>query len=131
MLVGIGLVYLLLVLLVTFFALPLVVIGAFVFLAAIGRALDLSALIVLLMLRDIVVTTAIVLRALAVVSNAIVLLDLVQHKIEAGGDVRMVLMHSGRTRVHPMLITAAVTILALIPLRRAAAAASSRPAWPR
>jgi Na+/H+-translocating membrane pyrophosphatase len=65
MLVAIGLVYLLLVPLVTFFALPLVVIGAFVVLAVTGYALDLSALIGLLMLSDIVVT------------NAIVLLDLV------------------------------------------------------
>jgi hypothetical protein len=38
MLAGIGLVYLLLVLLVTFFALPLVVIGGFVSLAATGHA---------------------------------------------------------------------------------------------
>ena len=73
MLVGIGLVYpivvilvyVLLVPLVIFFALPVVVIGAFVILAVTGRALDLSALIGLLMLRSIVVT------------NAIVLLDLV------------------------------------------------------
>ena len=53
-------------------ALPLVVIGAFVALAATGRALDLSALIGLRMRRGIVVT------------NTIVLLDLAQHKIEAG-----------------------------------------------
>src|SRR5437764_6476423 len=59
--------------------LPLVVIGAFISLAVTVRALDLSALIGLLMLCDIVVTNAIVLR------------DLVRHKIETGADVCMVL----------------------------------------
>ena len=62
-LVGIGLVYLLLVPLVIFFALPLAVTGAFVVLAMTGHALDLSALIGLLMLIAIVVTNAIVLLA--------------------------------------------------------------------
>jgi HAE1 family hydrophobic/amphiphilic exporter-1 len=86
MLVGIGLVYpivvilvrLLLVPLVTVFALPLVVIGGFVALATTGRALDLSALIGLLMLRGIVATNAIALR------------DLVQHRTETGADVHTV-----------------------------------------
>ena len=69
-----------------------------------GRELDLSALIGMLMLIGIVVT------------NAIVLLDLVQHKIEAGDDLRTALIQGGRTRVRPILMTAAATILALIPL---------------
>jgi hypothetical protein len=49
-----------------------------------GHTLDLSALIGMLMLSGIVVT------------NAIVLLDLVQHKIEAGDDVRTALIQGGR-----------------------------------
>jgi hypothetical protein len=49
------------------------------------------------------------LRAIAV-TNAIVLLDLAQHKIEA--DVRTVLIQGGRTRVHCILMIAAATILA-------------------
>jgi HAE1 family hydrophobic/amphiphilic exporter-1 len=69
MLVAIGLVYMimvilfrsLLVLLVNLCAQPLVVIGGFVSLAATGRALDLSALIGLLMRSGIVVTNATVL----------------------------------------------------------------------
>jgi HAE1 family hydrophobic/amphiphilic exporter-1 len=81
----------LLVPLVILFALPLAVVGAFVTLAATGCQLGLSALIGLLMLIDIVVT------------NAIVLLDLVQHKIEAGEDVRTVLIQGGRTWVRPIL----------------------------
>jgi hypothetical protein len=64
MLVAIGLVYLLLVP-VVFFALPLVVIGGFVSLAATGRALGLSALIGLLMLIDIVVTNTMVRHGIA------------------------------------------------------------------
>jgi hypothetical protein len=100
--VGVGLVYLLVVIL---FAL-LAVIGAFVALAVTGHALDLSALIGLLMLRGIVVT------------NAIVLLDLMLHEIEAGAHVRTALIQGGRTRVRRILMTAAATILALVPLAR-------------
>jgi HAE1 family hydrophobic/amphiphilic exporter-1 len=99
--VAIGLVYLLLVI---FFALPLVVITGFVSLATTGRALDLSTLIGLLMLRGIVVT------------NAVVLLTLVQHKIETSDDVRTVLVQGGRTGVRSILMTAAATMLALLPL---------------
>jgi hypothetical protein len=73
-------------------ALPLVAIGAFTAPAVTGHALDLSALISMLMLRSIVVTNAIVLR------------DLAQHKIETGADVRMVLTQGGRTHVHPTLM---------------------------
>jgi hydrophobic/amphiphilic exporter-1 (mainly G- bacteria), HAE1 family len=100
MLVAIGLVYLLMVIL---FALLLAGIGAFVALAVTSRARDLSAIIGLLMLRGIVIT------------NAIVLLDLVQHNIEAGDDVRTVLIQGSRTWKRAMLMTAAATILALIP----------------
>jgi HAE1 family hydrophobic/amphiphilic exporter-1 len=102
--VGIALVYLLVVIvfssllvpLVILCVLPLVVIGAFVALAMTSRALDLSALIGLLMLRGIVVTNVIVL-----------------HKIEARTDVRTALMQSGRTHVHPILMTGAATIRAI------------------
>jgi HAE1 family hydrophobic/amphiphilic exporter-1 len=112
MLVAIGLVYLVLVILfrsllvpfVILFALPLALIGALVGLAVTGRALDLSALIGTLMLIGVVVT------------NAIVLLDLVQHKMDAGDDLRTALVQGGRTRVRPILMTATATILALIPL---------------
>jgi AcrB/AcrD/AcrF family len=107
MLVTIGLVYLILVILVRLLLVPLVilctlllaVVGAFVALAVTGRALDLSALVGLLMLSDIVITNAIVL-----------------HGIEAGADVRTALMQGGRTHVRPILMTTAATILALIQL---------------
>jgi HAE1 family hydrophobic/amphiphilic exporter-1 len=79
-------------------ALPLVVIGAFVALALTGHALDLSASIGMPMLIDIMLTNAIML-----------------HEIEAGADVRAGLLQSGRTRVRRILMTAAATILAIIP----------------
>jgi multidrug efflux pump subunit AcrB len=44
-----------------------------------------------------------------VVTNAIVLLGLMQHKIGAGADVRTVLIQGHRTHVCPILITAAAT----------------------
>src|ERR671936_149268 len=103
MLVAIGLVYLLMLILLRsllepvliLFALLLATIGAFVALAVTGHALDLSALIGLLMLTDIVVTNAIVL-----------------HEIEAGADVRSELLQGGRTHVRPILMTPASTMLA-------------------
>ena len=78
--------------LVTFVVLLLADIGAFVALAVTGRVLDLSALIVLLMLRSIVVT------------NAVVLLDLMQHKIEASADVRTLVIQGGRAHAHSILM---------------------------
>ncbi len=112
MLVAIGLVYLIMVVLfrsllipfVILFSLPLAVIGALVGLAVTGKTLDLSALIGMLMLIGIVVT------------NAIVLLDLVQHKVEVGEELHQALIEGGRTRVRPILMTATATILALVPL---------------
>ena len=122
MLLAIGLVYLLMVILfrsllvpvVILFALPLAVIGVFVALALTGRALDLPALIGMPMLTGIVVTNAIVLLDLAVVTNTTVLREIAQQKIEAGADVRMAVIQSGRTWKRPMLMTAAATILATV-----------------
>jgi multidrug efflux pump subunit AcrB len=102
MLVTIGLVYMIMVLLFGSLLLPFV---------------NLSALIGLLMLIDIVVTNAIVQHDLAVVTNAIVPDDLAQHKIEAGTGVRTLLIQGARTHVHCILMIAAATILAAVPLR--------------
>jgi HAE1 family hydrophobic/amphiphilic exporter-1 len=63
-----------------------------------------SALIGFLMLIGIVVT------------NAIVLLDLVERLRKDGKPTREALIEGGRTRVRPILMTAIATILALIPL---------------
>jgi HAE1 family hydrophobic/amphiphilic exporter-1 len=86
------------------FSLPLATIGAFPALLLTGRPLGVSALIGFLMLIGIVVT------------NAIVLLDLVERLRAQGLSTHDALVEGGRTRVRPILMTAIATILALIPL---------------
>jgi HAE1 family hydrophobic/amphiphilic exporter-1 len=86
------------------FSLPLATIGAFVGLLLTGRALGISSLIGMLMLIGIVVT------------NAIVFIDLVGQMRRKGYSIEHALVHAGRTRVRPILMTALATILALIPL---------------
>ena len=51
-----------------------------------------------------------------VVTNAIVLLDLVERLRSEGKPTHEALIEGGRTRVRPILMTAIATILALIPL---------------
>jgi HAE1 family hydrophobic/amphiphilic exporter-1 len=51
-----------------------------------------------------------------VVTNAIVLLDLVERLRAKGMSTTDALIEGGRTRVRPILMTAIATILALIPL---------------
>jgi HAE1 family hydrophobic/amphiphilic exporter-1 len=89
---------------VILFTLPLATIGAFPALLLTGRPIGVSALIGFLMLIGIVVT------------NAIVLLDLVERLRADGHSTRDALIEGGRTRVRPILMTAIATILALIPL---------------
>ena len=85
-------------------SLPLATIGAFIALFVTGRPVGVSALIGFLMLIGIVVT------------NAIVLLDLVERLRSNGVPLREAIIEGGRTRVRPILMTAFATILALIPL---------------
>jgi HAE1 family hydrophobic/amphiphilic exporter-1 len=86
------------------FTLPLATIGAFPALYLTDRPIGVSALIGFLMLIGIVVT------------NAIVLLDLVERLRSEGKSTYDALIEGGRTRVRPILMTAIATILALIPL---------------
>ncbi len=86
------------------FSLPLAAIGALPALLITDRAIGVSALIGFLMLIGIVVT------------NAIVLLDLVERLRSQGMSTNDALIEGGRTRVRPILMTAIATILALIPL---------------
>ena len=86
------------------FSLPLATIGAFPALWLTNRPIGVSALIGFLMLIGIVVT------------NAIVLLDLVERLRAQGHPLREAIIEGGRTRVRPILMTAFATILALIPL---------------
>jgi HAE1 family hydrophobic/amphiphilic exporter-1 len=86
------------------FSLPLATIGAFPALLVTGRPIGLSALIGFLMLIGIVVT------------NAIVLLDLVERLKKDGHSTRDALVEGGKTRIRPILMTAIATMLALVPL---------------
>ena len=112
MAVAVLLVYLMLVLtfnslitpFIILFSLPLALIGAFPALYLTDRPIGVSALIGFLMLIGIVVT------------NAIVLLDLVERLRAGGMPTRQALIEGGRTRVRPILMTAIATILALMPL---------------
>ena len=86
------------------FSLPLATIGAFPALYVTDRPIGVSALIGFLMLIGIVVT------------NAIVLLDLVERLRREGHSARDALIEGGKIRVRPILMTAIATILALSPL---------------
>jgi len=90
--------------LVILVSLPLASIGALLSLLITGRSLGMAALIGMLMLIGIVVT------------NAIVLLDLVRRLKGRGLATDDALVEAGRTRIRPILMTATTTILALIPL---------------
>ncbi len=89
---------------VVLFSLPLATIGAFPALLLTGRPIGISALIGFLMLIGIVVT------------NAIVLLDLVERLRAEGVPLREAIIRGGHTRVRPILMTAIATIGALLPL---------------
>src|SRR5204862_4857138 len=89
---------------VIMFSVPLAAIGSIVALFVTGRPLGVSALIGVLMLVGIVVT------------NAIVLLDLVEQYKHRGLNTHDALVQGGRTRVRPIVMTAIATMLALMPL---------------
>ncbi|MCL6458063.1 MAG: efflux RND transporter permease subunit [Gorillibacterium sp.] len=112
MLAAIAIVYLLLV--ITFggaltpftilFSLPFILVGGLLGLFIAGETISVSVLMGVLMLIGIVVT------------NAIVLLDRVQHKEKDGATTREALIEAGVIRLRPILMTALATIGALLPL---------------
>ncbi len=112
MVIAVGAVYLVMIIafgeavapLAIMFSLPLAVVGGLVGLLVAGLPLDIPAMIGALMLIGIVVT------------NAIVLVDRVQQKRAGGLTRREALIEAGRTRMRPILMTAATTIMALAPL---------------
>lgn len=111
-LAAVGLVYLIMVAafrslltpLILLVSIPLVAVGAFPLMALTGTPLGLSTMFAFLLLTGIVVT------------NAIVLIDLVEHLIAQGKDVRQALREGGGRRVRPIVMTALATIFALLPL---------------
>ncbi|GAA1997560.1 efflux RND transporter permease subunit [Brevibacterium samyangense] len=85
-------------------SIPLAATGAVVLLVVTGIPLGIPALIGLLMLIGIVVT------------NAIVLIDLVNHLRADGLPLEDALLHGTRLRLRPILMTAAATVFALLPM---------------
>jgi len=85
-------------------SIPFAAVGALLALVITGTPLGVPSLIGLLMLVGIVVT------------NAIVLIDLVNHYRTAGESVNEALINGARRRLRPILMTAIATIFALIPM---------------
>ena len=90
--------------LVLLISIPFAATGAILGLLITGVPLGLPALIGLLMLIGIVVT------------NAIVLMDLVNFLRESGATLDEAVEHGTRLRLRPILMTAAATIFALLPM---------------
>jgi hydrophobic/amphiphilic exporter-1 (mainly G- bacteria), HAE1 family len=85
-------------------SLPLAIIGALLGLAAARYTISTSALMGILMLVGIVLT------------NAIVLVTLVEHLRKSGNSVHDSLIEGGKTRLRPILMTATTTIFAMMPM---------------
>ena len=112
LLAAIGLVYLIMVAtfrsllkpLVLLVSIPFAATGAIIALVATNTSLSLPGLIGILMLTGIVVT------------NAIVLLDLIEQYRDRGLNLHDAVIEGGRHRLRPILMTAFATMLALVPL---------------
>jgi HAE1 family hydrophobic/amphiphilic exporter-1 len=85
-------------------SLPLAFIGSVPALLVTGYTLGVSALMGLLMLVGIVLT------------NAIVLVSIVEQQRKSGLSIQNALLEGGKTRLRPILMTALTTILAMIPM---------------
>ena len=85
-------------------SIPLAFIGSILALLISGYTLGVSAMMGLLMLVGIVLT------------NAIVLVTMVEQKRKEGLSIHEALMEGGRIRLRPILMTALTTILAMIPM---------------
>ncbi|MGD9100001.1 MAG: efflux RND transporter permease subunit, partial [Anaerolineae bacterium] len=85
------------------FSVPFAIVGASVALTVTNRVLGISSMVGLMMLVGIVVT------------NAIVLLDLVQQLRRRGYNTYEALVEAGKTRLRPIWMTALAAVLALVP----------------
>jgi HAE1 family hydrophobic/amphiphilic exporter-1 len=90
--------------LILLISIPFAAVGAVLALVITGTSLGMPSMVGLLMLIGIVVT------------NAIVLLDLVEQFRRRGMDARTAVIEGGRRRLRPILMTAVATILALVPM---------------
>ena len=85
-------------------SIPFAAVGAVLLMVITGTPLGMPTLIGLLMLIGIVVT------------NAIVLMDLIEQFRDQGMDARTAVVEGARRRLRPILMTAVATILALTPM---------------
>ncbi|MCX8530349.1 MAG: efflux RND transporter permease subunit [Rhodoluna sp.] len=85
-------------------SIPFAATGALAMLLITNTALDISAIIGMLLLVGIVVT------------NAIVLIDLINQYRKEGRDIHAAIMDGARQRLRPILMTALATIFALTPM---------------
>jgi hydrophobic/amphiphilic exporter-1 (mainly G- bacteria), HAE1 family len=90
--------------LIIMISLPLAFIGSVLALLISGYTLGVSAMMGLLMLVGIVLT------------NAIVLVSMVEQQRKNGASIKDALVEGGKTRLRPILMTALCTILAMIPM---------------
>ena len=91
--------------LVIMFAVPFAAIGIVLILLLTGTTLNVNSFIGIILLTGIVV------------NNAIVLVDYINLKMrEDGLSIREAVVHGGRTRLRPILMTSLTTMLAMIPL---------------
>jgi HAE1 family hydrophobic/amphiphilic exporter-1 len=112
--IGLAIVLVITVLVVTFHSikkpiiimvsLPLASIGALIALLLTGKTLGVAGMMGVLMLVGIVLT------------NAVVLIDVVDHFRKKGLSVRDALIRGGYTRLNPILMTALTTMIAMVPL---------------
>jgi HAE1 family hydrophobic/amphiphilic exporter-1 len=89
---------------VIIFSVPLALMGVVVMFAATGSALDISALIGVIMLVGIAV------------NNGIVMVDAANQLMAKGLDRVAAIHEASRTRLRPVLLTSLTTILAMVPL---------------
>jgi HAE1 family hydrophobic/amphiphilic exporter-1 len=85
-------------------SIPLAFIGSILALLITGHTLGVSAMMGLLMLVGIVLT------------NAIVLVTMVEQQRKSGLSIKDALIEGGKTRLRPIIMTALTTILAMIPM---------------
>jgi HAE1 family hydrophobic/amphiphilic exporter-1 len=85
-------------------SIPFAFIGSILALLITGNTLGVSAMMGMLMLVGIVLT------------NAIVLVSMVEHLRKSGQSVQEALVEGGKTRLRPIIMTALTTILAMIPM---------------
>jgi HAE1 family hydrophobic/amphiphilic exporter-1 len=85
-------------------SIPFAATGALAMLLITNTALDISAIIGMLLLVGIVVT------------NAIVLIDLINQYRKEGREIHAAIMDGARQRLRPILMTALATIFALTPM---------------